>query len=165
MKNKPEINIRTRALRYLSRREYSRAELRGKLLSCVQVDENSEPGVQQIPSARQILDTLLDDLTARGWLSDERATTQIVHAKRNRFGSQRIIRELRLKGIPEELLNEVLPQLQETELEAARGVWQKKFAFAAQDENKMAKQVRFLQSRGFALDLIFKMLNMAKQDD
>ena len=152
MRKKPELSLRGRALQYLARREYSRTELRGKLLPHVQTDEDCE-SVQ--PAA---LDALLDDLTARGWLSDERAATQLVHAKRSRFGTQRIAHELRQKGIPETLIDDALPQLKESELEAARGVWQRKFGVAPQDEKEKAKQVRFLQSRGFSMDVVFKVL-------
>jgi regulatory protein len=152
MKKKPEPSLRTRALQYLARREYSRAELRGKLLLQVQTDADFEQ------SQLADLNALLDDLTARGWLSDARAATQLVHAKRSRFGTQRITHELRQKGIAENLICEALPQLKETELEAAREVWRKKFGVAPQDEKGKAKQARFLQSRGFSLDVIFKVL-------
>jgi regulatory protein len=152
LRKKPELSLRARALQYLARREYCRAELRGKLLPYVQTDEDCE-SVQ--PAA---LDALLDDLTARGWLSDERAATQLVHAKRSRFGTQRITHELRQKGIAENLISDALPQLKETELEAAREVWRKKFGSAPQDEKEKGKQVRFLQSRGFSMDAIFKVL-------
>ena len=56
------------------------------------------------------------------------------------------------------LINAALPALKETELAAAREVWQRKFGTAPQDEKEKAKQVRFLQSRGFSLDVIFKVL-------
>ena len=141
-------------MQYLARREYSRAELRGKLLPHVQADEDFE----QVSPAN--LDALLDDLAARGWLSDERAAAQLVHAKRNRFGTQHITHELRQKGIAEELISAALPALKEGELEAAREVWKKKFGTAPQDEKEKAKQVRFLQSRGFGLDMIFKVLRL-----
>ena len=104
------------------------------------------------------LAAVLDDLEKRGWLSDERAATQLVHAKRSRFGIQRITHELRQKGIAEEMISAALPELKESELEAARGVWLRKFGAAPQDEKDKAKQVRFMQSRGFALDVIFKVL-------
>ena len=48
--------------------------------------------------------------------------------------------------------------MKESELEAAREVWKKKFGFAPQDEKEKAKQVRFLQSRGFGFDVIFQVL-------
>jgi regulatory protein len=149
-----QSGLRARALQYLARREYSRAELRGKLLPHVQADAEFE---QAHPVD---LDALLDDLTVRGWLSDERAATQMLHTKRSRFGTQRIAHELRQKGITEELISVALPHLKETELDAAREVWRKKFGTAPLDEKEKAKQVRFLQSRGFGFDVIFQVLRM-----
>lgn len=149
---RPEISLRARALQYLSRREYGRAELRGKLLPHVQADEDFE----QVSTVG--LDALLDDLVARGWLSDERAAAQLVHAKRSRFGTQRITHELRQKGITEELISAALPELKGSELEAARSVWQRKFGALPQDAREKARQMRFLQSRGFGLEVIFQIL-------
>ena len=152
MRKKPELSLRARALQYLARREYSRAELRGKLQLYAKTDEES--GLAH-PDG---LDALLDDLTARGWLSDARAATQLLHAKRSRFGIQRITHELRQKGIADELISAALPALKESELEAAREVWQKKFGALPQDEKEKSGQIRFLQSRGFGFDVIFQVL-------
>jgi regulatory protein len=146
-------------MQYLARREYSRAELRGKLLPHVQTDADLEQASDSPGPAG--LDALLDDLTARGWLSDERATSQLVHAKRSRFGTQRITHELRQKGIAEELISAALPELKDGELAAAREVWKRKFGTAPQDEKEKARQVRFLQSRGFSIDVIFQALRLA----
>ena len=41
---------------------------------------------------------------------------------------------------------------------AAREVWQRKFGTLPQDEKEKARQIRFLQSRGFGLDVIFQVL-------
>jgi regulatory protein len=157
------ISLRARALQYLARREYSRAELRGKLLPHVQAEADFE---QVFNSSGHVnLDALLDDLAARGWLSDERAATQLVHAKRSRFGTQRITHELRQKGIAEELISAALPELKDSELAVAREVWKKKFGTVPQDEKEKAKQVRFLQSRGFSLDVVFKVLQKFVSED
>ena len=147
VKPKTEVSLRVRAMRYLARREHTRAELHAKLLPHVQEGED--------------LDAVLDELTKRSWLSDERAAEQLVQHRRHRFGTQRIAHELRQKGIAENLISEALPQLKETELEAARAVWQKKFGIVPQDAKEKAKQARFLQSRGFALDVVFKVLRVA----
>ncbi len=155
MRKKPEISLRGRALQYLARREYSRAELRTKLLPYLIVEDDFAPA----PSID--LDALLDDLTARGWLSDARATTQLVHAKRKRFGTQRITHELRQRGISDDLIDAELPALKESELEAARDVWQRKFGTLPQDVKEKAKQMRFLQSRGFSIDTILKVLKLS----
>jgi len=176
VKKKPELSLRTRALQYLARREYSRAELRGKLLAQVQkqfmppddggfeqlADESPSSGLD---ASLTELEALLDDLTVRGWLSDERAATQLLHARRSRFGTQRITHELRQKGISAELIEQALPTLKETELEAARGIWQRKFGTQPQDAKEKARQMRFMQSRGFGFDVIFKVLQQINDED
>ncbi|MBU1424224.1 MAG: recombination regulator RecX [Gammaproteobacteria bacterium] len=150
-RKKPELSLRVRAMRYLARREHSRAELQQKLLPHAQEGED--------------LNAVLDELEKRNWLSDARAATQWVDAKRGRFGTQRIAHELRQKGIPENLISDALPQLKETELDAAREVWRKKFGIQPQDSKEKAKQVRFLQSRGFSMDTIFKVLSTTDTED
>jgi len=131
----------------LARREYSRAELRAKLLP--HVGETDD------------VDAVLDALAARGWLSDARALDQTVNIRRTRFGPQRIAHELKQKGISDDLISAALPQLKQGELEAARVVWQKKFASPPQDQKEKAKQMRFLQSRGFSTEVILKVMKIA----
>jgi regulatory protein len=133
-------------MQHLARREHSRAELRAKLL----------------PHAREgdDVEAVLDDLEKRSWLSDARAAAQLVNFKRARFGTQRIAHELRQKGIAENLISDVLPHLKDTELEAATAVWQKKFGAPPRDQKEKARQVRFLQSRGFSMDVIFRVLSL-----
>lgn len=141
---KIEITLRNRALQYLSRREYSRAELQAKLLPHAAEAEK--------------VDALLNDLMDSGWLSDERALEQIVRVRSARFGTQRVAHELRQKGLSDELINIALPQLKSGEFAAARLVWQKKFASPPQDQKEKAKQIRFLQSRGFSTSVIVEVL-------
>ena len=45
-----------------------------------------------------------------------------------------------------------------SEFDAAREVRQRKFGIPPQDQKEKARQVRFLQARGFALDVIFRVL-------
>jgi regulatory protein len=146
-RKKPELSLRVRAMRYLARREHSRAELHAKLQPYVQEGED--------------LDAMLDELEKRNWLSDTRAAALLVDSKRGRFGTQRIAHELRQKGIAENLIAEAIPQLKETELEAARDVWRKKFGVLPQDAKEKAKQIRFLQSRGFSVEVTLKVLKLS----
>ena len=162
MRKKPELSLRGRALQCLARREYSRAELRAKLLPHVRTEEDFEQATDC--SGADDLEALLYDLTARGWLSDVRATAQLVHAKRSRFGTQRITHELRQRGIADELIDAALPALKESELEAARNVWQRKFGILPQDSKVKFRQMRFLQSRGFSMEVIFKVLKSAEDE-
>jgi len=161
---RPEPSLRARALQCLARREYSRAELRAKLLPHLQRDDEFDSAsFDKAPV--QDLDALLDDLARRGWLSDERAATQLVHAKRGRYGTQRITHELRQRGIGEMLIAEALPELKESELATARDVWRKKFGSLPHDQKEKARQMRFLQSRGFGFEVITQVLRMGPDED
>ncbi|MEQ1629234.1 MAG: RecX family transcriptional regulator, partial [Gallionella sp.] len=51
-----------------------------------------------------------------------------------------------------------LGALKDSELEAARDVWRRKFGQLPQDAKEKAKQMRFMHSRGFGFDVIFKVL-------
>jgi len=141
----PELSLRERALGFLSRREYSRQELKRKLA----------PHAED----RDEVESLLDDFVQRGWLSEVRFTEQIVHARSGKFGAQRIAHELKEKGVSAEAVAAVLPQLKEIELETARAVWDKKFGSLPKDGKDRAKQTRFLMSRGFSLNIIGKLLS------
>jgi regulatory protein len=133
-------------MRALARRELSRVELQAKLLPHVNDTDD--------------LSSVLDELEKRGWLSDARAAEQTVRMRSEKFGTQRIVHELQQKGISDELISAAIPQLKRDELETARAVWQRKFAHPPQDQKEKAKQVRFLQSRGFSLDVIFRLMRM-----
>jgi regulatory protein len=144
LKKKFEPSLRARALQCLARREHSRVELSAKLLPHVQEGED--------------LDALLDDLVKSNWLSDERTSEQIVRHRRSSCGTQRIAHELRHKGIPEELIAAALPELKDSELLTAREVWQRKFGVLPINDKEKARQIRFLQSRGFGFEVIFQVL-------
>ncbi|MDD2701686.1 MAG: recombination regulator RecX [Sideroxydans sp.] len=134
-------------MQHLARREHTRAELQQKLQAHVQEGDD--------------LQSVLDELEKRNWLSDARAATQLVDAKRSRFGSQRIAQELRQRGVDDDLIAEALPDLKALDLETAREVWQRKFGKAPQEAKEKARQMRFLQSRGFSTDVILKVLKSA----
>jgi regulatory protein len=70
----------------------------------------------------------------------------------------RIVHELREKGIAENLIRAALPNIREMEQHNAREVWRKKFGVAPADAKERERQVRFLMGRGFAAEVIYKML-------
>lgn len=137
-------SLRERALRLLARREHSRRELARKL-----APHSEDPDE---------LERVLDEFENRGWLSERRVVEQVVHTRRARFGARRIERELLEKGISEEAVAAALPELKAGELEAARVVWRRKFGRQPRTAAERARQARFLQGRGFALDVILKVI-------
>ena len=150
-KVKADVPLRARALRLLARREYSRLELERKL---AQYDENPD----EIPQ-------LLDDFERRGWLSERRVVEQVLASRRRRFGAQRIAHELRGKGVSNDAIAGARQQLKDSELDAAREVWRRKFGVAPADARAKARQMRFLQGRGFSSDVIRKLLSTRLDDD
>ena len=146
-KSKPARSLRARALAALARREYSRRELAAKLKPFT---ENPA----EIPE-------LLDDFERRGWLSEARVVEQVLATRRRRFGAQRITHELREKGISEAAIGGAQEHLKQSEIEAARAVWQRKFKTPPADARERARHMRFLQGRGFSLDTILRLLRDA----
>ena len=142
--------LEIRALRYLARREHSRRELEKKLSS----HEHSHESVTE----------LLNQLEEIGYLSTERFVEQTTQMRRSKFGSQRIVHELKEKGVDEHLIAGILPELKETDLETARKIWQKKFGVPPGDLKERGKQVRFMINRGFTSDTIHKVLSQAEKE-
>ena len=127
---------KSRALGYLSRREYSRAELSRKLM----------PYVEEVEALRQLLDGLERD----GWLSDARFADSVVHRRVDRFGTDRITDELRRHGVDGDLIGRIAASLRGSEAQRARAVWEKKFGVLPSTLTERAKQARFLVARGFS---------------
>ncbi|HYC13157.1 MAG TPA: recombination regulator RecX [Stellaceae bacterium] len=146
----PELTLRERALRLLARREHSRAELARKLRPHVLPEDD--------------LDALLDDLARRRQLSDERYAESRAHALSRKFGAARIAQELRAKGLDKGLAEGVAAAARATEVERARAVWLKKFRNPGQTREERARQMRFLQSRGFSFDAIRAVIRGAGED-
>ena len=139
-------SLKTRALDYLARREHSRMELEKKL-------------APYAPTLEE-LSFVLDSLEQCGLLSARRLVEQVVHVRRRKFGSRRIVHELQQKGIDVNLIAAALPHLKTTELETARTVWQKKFGAMPTNAKERAKQIRFLMGRGFASEIIGQVLRL-----
>jgi regulatory protein len=133
--------LKGRALRYLVRREHSRAELARKLAPHAESPE--------------ALETLLDELVSRKQLSDERYASERARTLSRKYGQAKIRHDLRSKGVAEQIVERVSP---DGELERARQVLERKYRQAAITREERAKRGRFLQGRGFSMDVIARLL-------
>ena len=133
-------SIKGRALRLLALREHTRAELEQKLA-------RHEPDPEELRLA-------LDDLQAKGFISEARVVESVLHTRATRLGAQRVRRELQQKGVSAEAVAEAMDRLRETEEARAREVWRKKFGTPATDAKEQARQIRFLIARGFAAEVV-----------
>ncbi|QHI98954.1 recombination regulator RecX [Xylophilus rhododendri] len=145
-----KISLKGRALRYLSGREHSRAELRRKLASF-----EEEPGQ---------LDAVLDELAEKDFLSDARYVDSVLNRRAGRMGGARIRQELQQRGVAAEAVSEAVARLQSTEFERAREVWRRKFGQPPADAAERGRQGRFLMARGFSGDVVRRVLGSAAQD-
>jgi regulatory protein len=141
---KTEPSLRARAMRFLARREHSRAELQRKLSAIAPEGENVE--------------ALLDDLAQRGWLSDARFAEQSVRARARRFGPLKVASDLRGKGVAEDAIGAAFRAVGADGTANLEAIWRSRFDTAPANDRERARQVRFLQGRGFALDPILKFL-------
>ena len=144
------LSLTGRALRLLSTREHSRAELERKL---AQYEE--EPGA---------LAKVLDTLAAKDFINENRVVESVVHRRSAKLGTQRIKQELQSKGLEPEAVASALNALRATEVDRAREVWKKKFGTPPQDATERAKHMRFLASRGFGGDTIHKVVSGSDED-
>jgi len=140
------ISVKGRALRYLSQREHSRVELERKLSRHVQ-DTEAACAQAQIASA-------LDDLAAKGLLSEARTAESVLNSQGRRYGVRRLKQTLQGKGLAAELVASTLLRARGTELERAQEMWRRRFGEPAADAAGRARQMRFLAGRGFEGDVI-----------
>jgi regulatory protein len=144
-------SLKTRALAHLARREHSRLELEKKL-------------APHAPNPEELAQ-LLDDLEQCEALSSARVVEQVIHMRKSRFGAQRIVRELREKGIAENLIAAQLPNIKEAEQRCAYEVWRKKFSTVPANARELGRQMRFMRSRGFAPETISRVLRRADGEE
>lgn len=140
----PGPSLKGRALRLLAGREHSRLELERKLAA-----HERQPGE---------LGRLLDDLQAKGFISEQRVLESVLHRRAARFGLARIEQELSSRGLNRAAINEAVTQLQSTEVERARAVWARKFGEASTEPKERARQMRFLMGRGFSAEVVRKVV-------
>lgn len=137
-------SLKGRALRLLSQREHSRAELMRKLAAY-----EEEPGT---------LAQALDELEARGFISEARVVQSVLHQRAGRLGGARIRQELQAKGIDAEAVAEAVRSLQDSELARAHGVWRRRFGELPTEPRERARQTRFLLTRGFSGETVQRVL-------
>ena len=138
---------RKKAMDFLALREYGQKELINKLRSKGFSDEISSSVVER--------------LTEDGLQNDSRFIESFIRSRiKQGKGQLKITQELEQKNLPSQSIYSALDNLDMNWLELAHEVRIKKFGNnLPADFNKKAKQIRFLQSRGFENEIIRKILN------
>ena len=129
--------LRVRALRLLTRREHSRAELARKLAPHAESEE--------------ILEAVLRQLIEKKQLSDERYAEARAHWLARKYGAARIRQDLKAHGVAAPVADRVSSA---GDLEKARAILARKYRTPATTREEKARRARFLQARGFSLDVV-----------
>jgi regulatory protein len=133
-------SLKARAVRLLARRDYTRAELAQRL-------------APHAPDAAA-LQVVLDECQKQGWLDERRAVESHLRRRAGQWGAARVQAELRARGVEGDALQVAGDALRATEVERARAVWQRRFGAPPADPAERARQMRFLAARGFASDVV-----------
>ena len=128
---------RKKAMDYLARREYGRRELEQKLIAA---------GFESVTVAATV-----EKLTGEGLQDDRRYIDNFTQSRINQGkGPVRIRLELGERGLDAGLIDDVLEEVAQDWFELARQIRLKKFGpDLPQDFKAKARQMRFLQYRGF----------------
>lgn len=155
LRNEQNVLI-SRAMRLLSQRDHSEAELRRKLAAQPFV-ANSRFGPQSSHNSSEepVNPALIEQVIAycyqHNWLDDQRfANSFITGRSRKGYGAQRIRSELMQKGVEKEIVQAALTACDIDWCEQAKQVAQRKFGEPLPVEWKdKAKVQRYLLYRGF----------------
>ena len=145
------LSLTGRALRLLSAREHSRAELERKLAR-----------FEEVPGS---LGEVLDKLEAKDFINAQRVVDSVVYRRSAKLGVGRIRQELQAKGLDPEPIAQAVAHLKTTETSRAQEVWRKKFGTTATNPSERAKQARFLAGRGFGGEAIARVVAGAFDPD
>ncbi len=138
----PHSLVYQAALRLLANRNYSQHDLTKKL--------------QAKGYAYDAVGSAITDLIQAGYLNDDRFAENYIHYRRQKgYGPKRIQLELQIRGITDATIAEHLNITDNSWQYEAQKVWLKHFKGQRPTHLKdKAKQVRFLQYRGFTQEQI-----------
>ena len=143
MKDAPDTpaELKQRALRYLVRREHSRAELERKL----------SPHADSSQAVQAVLDLLL----SKRQQSDERFAAERARVLSRKYGPAKIRHDLKARGVSEEVIDGLSSSEEERR---AKEILARKYRKPAGSREERAKRARFLQGRGFSADVIHRLV-------
>lgn len=175
---KQSPSLKARALRLISQREHSRAELAKKLSDYLSLQakvsrtrdayEPDKRGSQTdtpVLSRELQIEAVLDDFEKRGWLSDVRFAEALVRRRSERYGARKIKDELQRAGVASDTSTALLDTLKTTEFQRAKDLFERKFDGIAEDQKIRARQYRFLVSKGFNPEIVAKVIGGRQKRD
>ncbi|EKF73031.1 regulatory protein recx [Alcanivorax hongdengensis A-11-3] len=146
-----EAELRQRAVGLLARRDHARRELETKLR--YKVGEHPD------------LPAVMAWCEEHGFIDDRRFAGFFVRSRIERGqGALRIRQELQQRGVASELTDRALAEAEVDWFELAREVRARRFRHYPTDQKEKARQLRFLQGRGFDAEQSFAALDSTPEE-
>ena len=144
------------ALRLLTARDYTEARLREKLRGREFDEADSEAALLRMVS--------------EGWVNDRRFAERFAESAlaTGRYYGPRLRQEMRRRGLPPELVSEVLGRIlgERDECQDVRVVFERRFngfSFTSASDKEKRRALGFLQRRGFGFSAIMQILRASEQ--
>ncbi len=138
-------SIKSYALKFLSKRDYAYLELYNKL--------------KKYSDDEIVIKNVLDELSTKGWLSEERYINSYISFKSQKYSLSRIRNTLIGKTCNPKLVEQEISKHDLNEYDVAFKLWQRKFGVVSSDLKEKSRQVRFLANKGFNFEVINKIVN------
>ena len=144
------------AIKLLTGRDYSVARMRGKLAARNVCEQD--------------VDATILRLQREGWIDDRRYAGRFVESalSAGRYYGPRLRQEMRRRGIPSELVDEILERVREEydevgELRSAVESRYPDFLFSAAGDKEKRRVISWLQRRGFGISAIMQALRQPSE--
>jgi regulatory protein len=137
--------------------------------------EQSAPHIEHLSArerakpAAENAAAVLESLKADGYQSDRRYAESITRHFAGRMSKSAIAGKLKAAGVDrdeiEDAMAQALGEEHTDDFTVAQELWQSKFRNPPADDKEKAKQVRFLQSRGFSISVALKVIKAGAMPD
>ena len=143
--------IYKKAYALLSKRDYSVAVMRKKLFDFAHTNSSAD-------FCEITIESIIDDLKEKNWLSDERVVSTYLNSKGNLYGEKRIWFELKKIGIDDQVIEKILQAFEFCDYEKAQTLLGKKFKGHATSMKEKIKRRDYLMRRGFSFGICNKLV-------
>tara|TARA_A100001011_G_C14230865_1_gene808757 strand:+ start:919 stop:1392 length:474 start_codon:yes stop_codon:yes gene_type:complete len=143
--------IKLKAIRLLSKREYSLCNIEKKL-SLFASSCNPQVNFQTVKS-------VIEELKSNDWISDERAVECLINRKVSSCGIIKLRFELKKLGVCNDLIENHLLRVLSSEHERALKLLMKKHKKLPSNLKEIVSQKNFLMRKGFLAEVCNKVVN------
>ena len=159
-----QAKLKQKALSLLSARPMSQRELERKLSANPRKKGMPEEGEEQREQRRDMAQQVAQRMAQVGLVNDrEYASTVVRHYSRKGYGPAKIRDELYRRGVPRELWDQAMEELNQDDRQL-RALVEKKLRGAVPTREELKKMSAYLARRGFGWEEISRVLRQVEEE-